>query len=558
MTVPEDGEPVTRTGRGAMVASATTEATAAAGAILKAGGNASDAAAACLLMLCVTRIGATCLGGEAPAIVFEQKDGAVSTLSGVGRAPLDPATVEHYRRSTFPEGDIRHAAVPAIVDLCVTLLSRFGSLSFAEISKPVIETLNAGRPTWYFDTVIHAPIDAATGKAVDKDHPDTNPSKRLWWRDLACTLGTLVDSERRQVGNRQRKLSAVSDCFYRGEIADKLCAWYDKSGGILSAADLDAHRTTIEAPVVGEFAGYDIVKCSTWTQGPALLQILKLLEQVDLPASRERPEAYFHLVIEAIKLGLADCLCHYGDPQHVDVPLERLLSVEYARVRATLIDPHSVLLPQPGDPINLKALGAQPMSPSPVDQSTTTCVVRDSIGNMVVITPSGCGSTAGSGGDTGITHGNRLTASSFEAGHPNVIAPGKRPMITPSPTLVLGKGQPVLALSVVGGELQEQVAAQVIIQYVIESLAGQQHTADLLERYHLRNMATISRLYGSKSQSLVTLPPNLPECITALRSLGHRIHANSMSIDKVQGSMIWMDASGDIHGHGRAVYSDHG
>ena len=201
--------------------------------VLEKGGNAADATTAALLALSVTKIGAFTIGGEASVILYDAHQQKAHALWAQGAAPLDPQAISWYLKNGMPASDIRTAAVPAVVDLCVTLLKQYGTISFEEAVKPTLAILDSGGPTWYIDTSDGTKIE--TG--------------RNWQADLARTLRKLVEAEQKTKGSREVRLQAVADRFYRGDIADELEAWYISQGGFLRKRDLAAHRTYIEDPV---------------------------------------------------------------------------------------------------------------------------------------------------------------------------------------------------------------------------------------------------------------------------------------------------------------------
>ena len=420
------------------VAAGSAAAVAAGIGILARGGNAADAAAALIFALNVTDHGQCSIGGEAPLLIYSARDRGVKALCGQGRAPLSPEAITWYLKHGIPGGgDIRMAPVPSVVDLCITALQRYGTLSLAEVAAPVLALLDAGTEEW---------------------HPK-----------LAVTLRRMVEEERLTSGSREEKLQAAGDRFYgrnrhRNDIAEDLEADYLAKGGFLRRADLAAHVTTIEDPVTVRYRGYTICKCGPWTQGPFLLQALRLLEGFDLRAMGHLSADYIHAVAEAVKLAMADRDEHYGDPDFVDVPLATLLSDAYTEIRRPLIDMQKASLEaRPGDPRGMKPLKG-PGVFRPGIGGTTTCVVADRWGNVVAATPSANVPPAPrDGGRTGVTFGNRLRSLNTTPGHPNCIAPGKRPRITLTPTLVLEAGRPVMAVSVAGGDLQDQVTLNLLL-----------------------------------------------------------------------------------------------
>ncbi len=433
-----------------VVVSGKAAATAAGVQILQQGGNAADAGAAALLALAATSVGAFCIGGEIPILVYTAAKKDVRVLSGQGGAPRDPAAIAWYLEHGIPDGEIKAAAVPAALDAIVTLLSMYGSKSFAEVVQPTLKILDAGGPTWFIDTGSREKIETGVH----------------WQADLAATFRKLVDAEQSAKGSREQRLKAVTGRFYRGDIAAALESWYIQKGGFLRKADLAAHRTRVEDPVHVEYRGYAVYKCGPWTQGPSLLEMLRLLEGFDLKKMGFQSPDYIHAVTEAMKLGFADRDEYYGDPEFVQVPLQALLSDEYTKIRRPLIDMQKASLElRPGDPDHMRAL-KPPSRTAPAKGGTTTMCVTDRWGNVVAATPSGLSSTAGVAGQTGIIHGARLTSLNTWKGHPNVIAPGKRPRVTLTPTLVLKDGKPVMAIAVAGGDMQEQAAVQLVLEYV--------------------------------------------------------------------------------------------
>ncbi len=402
--------------------------------MLDRGGNAADGAAATILALSVTDYGSYCIGAEVPLMFFDAKTKKVKVFSGMGTAPRDPAAIQWYFENGIPSADIKAAAVPAVIDLVVTVLQQCGTMSFEDVSQPLLTLLAQGSETWY--------------------------------PDLAATINQLIDAERSASGSRNKKLQAVSDRFYRGDIANDLADWYAQAGGFLTREDLASHKTHIEEPVTIDYKGYQIYKCGPWTQGPVLCQTLALLEGFDLKSMGHNSSQYIHTVIEALKLAMADRDKYYGDPIFVDVPLGELLTEEYSLMRRGLIDMNRAShITRPGDPVNML-----PVADSGKFEAwpggTTTCVVSDRFGNLAAATPSGWGNDSETGGPTGVTHGTRLISLNTARGHPNRIEPGKRPRITLTPTIVLKEGHPVMAISVAGGDLQDQTTLQVLLNII--------------------------------------------------------------------------------------------
>lgn len=425
-------------GRGGAVAAGARPSVAAGMTILEDGGNAADAAVATILALAVVDYGLFAMGGEVPLIIWHE--GEVQVLSGVGRAPLDADAIAWYYDNGIPdEGSYLAMPVPGALHLCFTALSIFGTKSFGEVVTPTLDLLDRGGKSW------HDP--------------------------LAATLRKLAEREEQTRGSRERKLEAARDRFYRGDIADDLVAWYEETGSFLRKRDLEAHETVVEPPVSIRYRDYTVHKCNTWTQGPVLCQTLRLLEGFDIAQMQHLSADHIHLLTEAMKLAYADRDTYYADPEFADVPLAALLSDEYTDLRRGLIDMGRASHERrPGDPIGMRPLlmtadpGAHDVS-TPISD-TTTCAVTDRWGNMVAATPS-C-NLVGNEPDprTGITQGNRLRCMNTTPTHPNRIEAGKRPRITLTPTLVTCDDRPMIAISVAGGDLQDQTTLNVLINSV--------------------------------------------------------------------------------------------
>jgi gamma-glutamyltranspeptidase/glutathione hydrolase len=511
--------PSVAAGSQGVVVSGRPAATAAGIKILEQGGNAADAGAATLLALSVTYVGAFCVGGEVPILVYsagpkdDQKN--VKLLEGQGEAPRDPKAIAWYMEHGIPEGDVKAAAVPSTIDAIVTLLKLYGTKSFEEVVQPTLAILDAGGPSWYIDTGGGQRIETGVN----------------WQADMAVTFRKLVESEKSAKGTRQQKLQAVSDRFYRGDIADALEAWYIEKGGFLRKADLAAHKTPVVDPLQTSYRGYTVYKAGPLTQGPYLSQTLRLLEGFDLKKMGFNSADYIHTVIEAEKLALADRDEYYGDPSFVKVPMQRLLSDQYTEMRRKLIDPKKASLElRPGDPYNMKP-SKPPTITGPWHGGTTVMCVTDKFGNLIAATPSGLSSTAGVAGRTGIIHGSRLSSLNTFAGTPDVIQPGKRPRITLSPTLLFHNHDPVMAISVAGGDQQDQAAIQVILNYVEFGMSPEE--AFQAPRFSTEHFISS---FGQDRASLgsLSVPITLPEAVQAdLRARGHVVTASRSGVGGV-------------------------
>ncbi len=482
-------------GKGGAIAAGGKEAVAAGLSMLKQGGNAADAAAATLLALSITDFGYFVIGSEVPLIIYNAHKKEIKVLSGLGGAPLDPKAMDWYYKNDIPgDGGMKAAPVPGALSLCAAVVKLYGTMTFAQVAAPSLALLAAGDKEW---------------------HPK-----------LARTLRKLIEEETNTVGTREEKLQAARDRFYKGDIADALEAFYIKEGGFLRKKDLAAHVTHLEDPVKVEYRGYTVYKCGTWTQGPYLCQTLRLLEDFDLKKMGHLSADYIHVLVEALKLGFADRDYYYGDPLFVDVPMKALLCDRYTQLRRSLIDMTKASVEvRPGDPVNMKAVIKPRYNQSGMG-GTTTCVVTDRWGNMVAATPSGnppysiCP-------ETGVPHGNRLRQLNTTRGHPNRIEPGKRPRITLTPTLVLKDGKPVIAVSVAGGDLQDQTTLVCLLNLIEFGIMPKDSVrAPRFSTGHYEDTfnpdpdrrETIDRLGGLEVEDCVS-----EEVIAELKKRGHKL-----------------------------------
>src|SRR5215216_549536 len=469
--------------------------------ILQRGGNAVDAGVATILAASVIEFSHFSFGGEVP-ILIKVKGQKVVVIEGMGQAPMK-ATREFFvnrqnepsltapgqttmpgarRGGLIPSTGPLSATVPAVLDACVTALDKFGTKTLAEVMEPAIE-LADGFPidelrVQYIRT--RSPIFTQWAEAKRVFLPGGEIPKVgdiFVQADLARTLREIVRAERLASkgtrSNRHAGLMAARDYFYRGPIARRIGDYMQTNGGLLAAGDFARFAARVGQPVQTEYRGYQVYKAGFWTQGPAMVETLNMLEGFDLKKMGHNSPAYIHTLAEALKLALADRDRYYGDPNFVKIPMAELLSKDYAALRRPLIDEqHASLAQQPGDPMNMKAvlatatqtIGRASALPEIERANDTTCVnVVDKDGNLFSATPSGAWLPAVVAGDTGVLMGQRLQSALLDPSSPNVVAPGKRPRITLTPTLVLQDGEPFMVLSTPGGDNQDQALLQVLL-----------------------------------------------------------------------------------------------
>jgi gamma-glutamyltranspeptidase/glutathione hydrolase len=478
--------------------------------LLQQGGNAIDAGCAAVLAASVIEISHFSFGGEVPIIVKTSK-GKPAVINGQGIAP-QLATREFFverekkgqreegpvyrgapeyvsisgggsRPGPIPSSGILPATVPAVLDAVVNALDRFGTKSLTEVMRPAIE-LADGFPIdelrvsylektriiferWPTSTKVFLP----NGRMPKVGEVFSQP-------DLARTLREIARAERKATSlGRHKALIAARDYFYKGPIAKRISDFSAANGGLIRASDFAAFHARVEEPTSVNYRGFEVYKTGFWAGGPAMLEMLNVLEAIDLRSMKHNSADYIHTVVETMKLAFADRDRYYGDPEFTSVPGAELLSKDYAAKRRSLIDPKRASLEQrPGDPSNKKALPGITPQPALTGESKvpeaerandTTCVnVIDKDGNLFSATPSGAWLPAVIAGDTGVLMGQRLQSFLLEAGHPNVLLPGKRPRITLTPTLVLKDGMPFLVLSTPGGDNQDQSLLQVLLNLI--------------------------------------------------------------------------------------------
>jgi gamma-glutamyltranspeptidase / glutathione hydrolase len=470
--------------------------------ILQRGGNAVDAGVAAILAASVIEFSHFSFGGEVP-ILIKLKDQKVVVIEGMGQAPMK-ATREFFvnrarldgtsssttmpsarRGGLIPSTGPLSATVPAILDACVTALDKFGTKTLGEVMEPAIQLADG------------FPIDELrvnyirTRSSVFSQWPD---AKRVFLpggelpkvgdifvqADLARTLREIVRAEKlASRGSRNARhagLMAARDHFYKGPIAKRIGDYMQANGGLIAAGDFARFAAKVGQPVEANYRGYQVYKAGFWTQGPAMVETLNMLEGFDLKQMGHNSPAYIHTLAEALKLAMADRDRYYGDPDFVKIPMTELLSKDYATLRRPLIDQQRAsLAQQPGDPTNMKAVLASAVQtigrvssvPEIERGNDTTCVnVVDKDGNLFSATPSGAWLPAVVAGDTGVLMGQRLQSALTDASSPNVVAPGKRPRITLTPTLVLKGGVPFMVLSTPGGDNQDQALLQVLLNII--------------------------------------------------------------------------------------------
>jgi gamma-glutamyltranspeptidase / glutathione hydrolase len=510
--------------------------------ILEQGGNAVDAGVAMGFALSVLEPHLYGIGGEVPVLIYLAGQRGVISLSGQGPAPR-AATIEWFRGrgiDVIPGDGLLAATVPAAVDTWIFALSRFGTMGLSQVLADVIELAARGFPMYHglqWSILRNADRFRAewptTAGVFLPEGKVPGIGDRLVQTDLALTLQRMVEVEHRNLKQGRREaLQAARDDFYRGETASRIACFVqeneflDASGrsnrGLLGREDLMHYSARVEEPVSVNYRGYDVYKCGPWTQGPVFLQQLNLLEGHNLAALGHNSPAYIHLVTEAAKLAFADRERYYGDPDFVSVPLNKLLSKEYAAKRRSLINPnHASHELRPDDSASSGSIKKREhLDSSPGD--TTHLDATDRWGNMLSATPSGGWiSSSPLIEGLGFALGTRLQMFYLDPSHANALMPGKRPRTTLTPSLALKDNIPYLAFGTPGGDQQDQWSLQFFLNHIDFNM-NIQEAADA-PNFHTAHFPGSFYPHASDPSSLI-VEGRIPESTrAALREKGHKV-----------------------------------
>lgn len=561
------------------------------------GGNAVDSAAA-MLAATSTMWDVLSWGGETQALIYNPKTGKVIGINALGVAPTG-ATPEFYRSKGMrypPEHGPLAAVTPGTPGGLIVMLAEYGRLSLKDVLEPAIEMADgypiekdtADRIEREKDKIKQWPYSRAvflTHPGREREAPD--PGEIFRQPDLAAMLRKLVEAEQAALAqgkSRRDAIMAAYDRFYRGDIAQELVRSTQEQGGLITMADLANWRPRIEEPVCTSYKGIDVCKLREWTQGPAMLQALNILEPIDLKSMGFNSAQYVHTVYQAMNLAFADRDFYYGDiyagPQE---PIRGLLSKDYARQRAALIRPdRNDPAIGPGDPYPFQD-GRNPFaaylknwyktgtrqderSAPPVSflkfketflAGTTSVEAADEEGWVVSITPSGGWVPAVIAGRTGVglsQRGQSFVTDPAE-GPFNVIAPGRQPRVTLTPTLALKQGRPFLSFAVQGGDTQDQNLLQFFLN-VVEFGMNVQQAAEAANFNSYQMRASFGEHESQPGRLLLNAatPPDVRE---QLQRMGYTLEfeqrtsgpINAIYFDREHGS-FWGGSSnhGDDYG----------
>ena len=461
---------------------------------LLAGGNATDAGVAAVFAASVTEISHFGFGGESPTIIYDAKTAKVSAINGQGCAPMLATPAVFAREGVIPGNGPNGGTVPAMLDAMCLALQLNGTMNLAQVMGPAIE-LADGFPMYAFLRNVMISQRKATEKYASSKanyYPDgrvVDVGEIFRSPNLARTLRTIVAAEAAALKAKKGRKAAIQagrDAFYKGDIARRIGAAVEKDGGTMRYEDLAKYRGKVEAPATSTFYGYQICKGGFWSQGPVQLMILNILEAAGVKAMKPYSEEHLHTVAEAFKLAFDDRNAYFGDPDFVSPPTEGLLSKAYAATRAKLIGHKASLEHRYGDPYAFDSKVKRPAGPqfvphaiekpTPPTADTTAIEVVDKDGNLFSCTPSSGWLLGGAyvAGDTGVPLSNRMTVFDLDPLSPNVLAPGKRPRTTLSPSMVLKDGKPFLAIGTPGGDNQDQQICNVLLNLLAFEMPLQQ------------------------------------------------------------------------------------
>ncbi|GAB3072827.1 gamma-glutamyltransferase family protein [Pedococcus soli] len=528
---------------------------------LELGGNAFDAAVSAGFVLHVVEPHLNGPGGDMPAIIATADDPTPRVLCGQGPAPAG-ATIEHYRSEGLdlvPGSGPLAAAIPGAVDAWLLLLRDHGTRALQDVLAPAIGYARHGHPLLgrvsatvetvqeLFETDWHTSADLwlRDGKAPAPGALFTNPA----WAD---TLDRLVAEGRAAGSTREAQIDGARRAWSQGFVAEAVDAFSRKPfrdssgeshGGLVTGADLAGFSATWEAPATIDWRGHTIAKTGAWGQGPALLQTLRTLDALgDDTLLDPSSAAGIHAAAESLKLAFADREAWYGD---VDVPLESLLSEEYAARRASLVGDRASLEVRPGSPDGREprlaayvtgagapqaagdaTTGEPTVAPSGATRGDTCHVdVVDRWGNMISATPSGGWlQSSPTIPELGFCLGSRMQMFWLEEGLASSLAPERRPRTTLTPTLVLRDGLPYMACGSPGGDQQDQWQ----LVFLLRHLVGGQELQEAIDAPSWHTTSFPGSFYPRKSEPGVLVAEDRlgPDVLSGLEARGHTVRVS--------------------------------
>lgn len=507
--------------------------------ILENGGNAFDAGVAAALCINVLQADLTNIGGVAPTCLYRADTGKVETVTGLGWWPdaVDPALFRTRYGGRILRG-VHRCVMPAAIDSWLTVLGRYGTMRFAQVAEAAIDLAENGFP---MHTLMHETLSGAGALKAMQSWPTTREifldaagalpriGTIVRQHDLARTLRRLAEAEAGASG-REAGIAAARERFYRGDIAEQIAAFMAAEGGWITRTDLAEFAVDVEPALSVNYRGYEVFSCGAWCQGPVVLMALNILEGYDLAHLGAGSTQVYHLILEALKAAFADRDRYFGDPRHVRVPMDGLLSKEFAAEWRKRIEPQRAApgMPEPGDAWRFSA--AQPQhsgwrfpepTPGPVEPDTSYLCVVDAAGNAFSATPSDGVTTTPIVPGLGCIVSGRGMQSWLDRDHPSAIAPRKRPRLTPSPGMVLKDGKLVMPYGTPGNDVQPQAMVQFLVNVIDFGM-------DVQAAIEAPRAATFSFPRSSDPHPYSPGVANIegrapPAVIGGLSNLGHRV-----------------------------------
>ena len=500
-----------------MVASSQHLATLSGYKILSKGGNAVDAAVAMVSTLNVVEPHSVGIGGDAFALIYLAKENKIIGMNASGRAPYH-ANIAWFQEKGIkivPERGILSVTVPGALHGWGKAAERYGNLKLGELFEDAIYYAQNGFPVteviageWKnMEQVLRSHESSSRCYLIDGKPP--RPGQVFRNRDLARTLGIIAREG--------------IESFYDGEISKAIVEFSGKNGGLLSLEDFKDHTTTWVEPVSSDYRDYTIHELPPNGQGITALEMLNILEGFDIARLRHNSPEYIHLLIEAKKLAFSDRDYLIADPEFEHIPLDVLLSKEYAQRCRKMINPNRAMVP--------------PTSSSYARDSDTVFVTAvDQHRNAVsfissIFLPFGSGMVVDG---TGIILQNRGKSFSLDPNHPNRLEPHKRPMHTIIPGMVFKDGNFLMSFGVMGGDMQPQGH----VQFLINLIDFKMNLQEAVDAPRIRHMGGME----------VYLEDGMPrETTLALQKRGHHIVQNSPPVNQVGGGQaIYLDSTENV------------
>ena len=494
--------------------------------VLKAGGNAIDAAVAAWAVQGLTEPEMTGLGGDMFMLIYLAKTGEVKFINGTGVAPM-AATVDFYKsKGGLPSDGILSVSVPGAVAGAELAARTYGTKSLAELMAPAVELADKGFP-----------ITEALAGAIRGSAKKFSPSAKAIWYNGDTPKGFGDRVVQKDLANTLREIGAKgSAAFYQGPVAEKFAAYMKAQGGLIDQKDLAAIRANEDPAIKINYKGIDVYECPPNSQGFVMLQALNILEGMNVRYMRHNSAPYLHAVTESLKLAFADRNKYVADPKFTpNIPMREMLSKEYAAIRRALIDPDKAIDGEApfGNP-RQPATSSQPIAyagPQPVPGTvitaeenghTTYLAVVDKDRNMVSVTSSLL-SLFGSGHvveGAGFMLNNRMAYYGLDEDDVNVLRPGKRVRQTINPALALKDGKPYMVFGTPGADTQPQAQMQFFLNVVEFGMNVQQ----ALEKEYIVSTSFKSSYYPHEAEGKLQIPATLPKhVLDELAAMGHKL-----------------------------------